>query len=54
MHVPGAAIETAGNLLLKVGLKMACDQLLREIEWLDSHEAREQARLNRNARLAFS
>jgi len=52
--VPRAAIETAGNLLLKVGLKMACDQLLREIEWLDSHEAREQARLNRNARLAFS
>ena len=38
--VPRVAIEAAGGLLLKVGLKLACDQLLREIEWLDQHEAR--------------
>ena len=40
------AIEAAGNLLLKVGLKIACEQLLAEVQWLDRTEARTATKLN--------
>lgn len=41
--VPRIAIEAAGSLLLKVGLKIGCDQLLKEMEWLEKHERRGRA-----------
>ena len=44
--VPRMAIEAAGNLLLKVGLKIACEQLLAEVQWLDRTEARTATKLN--------
>ena len=43
--VPRVAIEAAGSLLLKVGLKIGCDQLLHELEWLDTHERRAHPKL---------
>ena len=36
--VPRVAIEAAGNLLLRVALKIATDQMLHEIIWLDQNE----------------
>ena len=44
--VPRMAIEAAGSLLLKVGLKIACDQILNEVQWLDKHAARTATKLN--------
>ena len=42
--VPGIAIEAACNLLLKFGLKMGCDELLRQVEVLYQQEVRPKLR----------